>query len=383
MILIHRVGDSITGSYNGKSFGVSYSDEKWFLMREYEQKANTATSMDELKAIIEEFEPLTHESYKELVETASPYLYVNKSTNKFYLKVGDKISSQALPKAFVDRILKSVDKKIDVTPLVKCFARFMRQIPGRPNYSASRAADFAYYIDADFTDPAQVEKLTREFGLSHEVAQERATTKQVAITQEGLLVCYKVSKEILKRYELNEDEDVVQKSRYKPTVDPDTGLVTYDEPAFVEDRLFEPAVMGNGGDEFFSGDKKGHFIRVGKSHWLEKWTQVGPPGGPGLHCGGLTYIKCYQNEGTVTHNVFVDPMDIHSINSHSGDGALTTKRYFVYSSFAGPNRGIYHSSEYAALNDAEFRALLEEVIKATGEQKAELDAVVEEQQALV
>jgi hypothetical protein len=41
---------------------------------------------------------------------------------------------------------------------------------------------------------------------------------------------------------------------------------------------------------------------------------------------------------------------------------MTTRRYFVHSSFAGVNKGIYHSSTYAALNDAEYAALLEEVI---------------------
>jgi hypothetical protein len=384
MIIINRIGNELTGSYNGKPFGVSFSDEKYAAMKEIADQANKASTIEELKPLIESFESLTHESYKELIETASEFIYVNKHTNKFYLKINNVVSSQPLPKAFVDRILTSVEKKIDVKPLVYAFTRFLRPIEGRPAYTPQRGADFAAYLDADFTNEKFAAELVEKHGLSQEVARARATTKQVSITQEGLLVCYKVSKEILKRYELNEEEDVVQKSRYKKSVDPDTGLVTYAEPEFIEDRLFEPVVMGQGGDAFMSGDKEGHFVRVGHSHYLKSWSQVGNPGHKGLHVGGLDYIRNYQTDGTVTHNVFVDPMDIYGIATGYSDGAMTVRRYFVFSSFAGPNRSIYHSSTYAAMTDKEFRELLETTIKATGVQKkAELDQSIEEAYALV
>lgn len=120
--------------------------------------------------------------------------------------------------------------------------------------------------------------------------------------------------------------------------------------------------MGQGGDEFNSGEKKGHFIRVGQKHWLDSWDQVSTPGRKGLHCGGLSYISGYQTEGTVTHNIFVDPADIHTVAT-SSDGAMTVKAYFVFSSFAGPNKNIYHSSKYAELNDAEYQKLIQEVVE--------------------
>jgi hypothetical protein len=382
MIIVNRIGDNIVGSYNGKPYGVSFNDTKYAAMKELESKANAASSMDELKTLIEEFEPYTHESYKEVVETACEYIYVNKHSNQFFLKIGTTISSQPLPKAFVDRILTSVEKKIDILPLIKCWTRFLRPVKGRPAYTLDRAKEFAAYIDMDYVNHGYAAELVEKHGLSPEVAQARATTKQVAITQEGLLNGYKVSTEVLHRYELNEEEEVVQKSRYKKKVDPDTGLVTYDEPEFAEDKLFEPCVMGQGGDEFWSGDKKGHHIRVGKVHFLDSWDQVSSPGRKGLHVGGLRYIQGYQNEGTVTHNVFIDPMHIHSFNLHA-DGAMTVKQYFVYSSFAGPNRGIYHSSTYAAMGDVEFRKLLTEVIEATGKQKEALNKELEEAQNLV
>lgn len=382
MLVVNRIGDHITGSYNGKPFGVSFTEQKYAHMKALESKAGAAETMEELKTLMEDFELLTKENYKELVEHAKggQFLWVNPHTGKIFLQINGKISDIPLPIALVDRIITSVEKKIDVLPLVKCWARFIRKVPGRPAYTPERGSMFAKYIDADYTDKVFADQLQDKNGLSADVAYARATTKQVAITQEGLLVCYKVSKEILHRYELNENEEVVQKSRYKPTVDPDTGLVTYEEPQYVEERLFEPYVMGQGGDAFFSGDKKGHFIRVGHTHYLESWDQVSYPGHKGLHCGGLKYIAGYQQEGTVTHNIFVDPMDIHTIAGlgYGNDGAMTVKRYFVHSSFAGPNKGIYHSSKYAALTDAEYASLIEAAVEQSQQQidkiAADLDA---------
>lgn len=387
MILINRIGDSISGAYNGIPFGVAYSEEKWNAMKELEAKANAVETMEDLKPLLDEFALLTKESYKDLVETVSPWLYVNKSTNKFYLKLkGDantpeKVSSVPLPKAFVDRILTSVDKKIDTTPLVKCFIRFLRN----PNYNADKARRFAEYINATYTNQKFAVELAAK-GLSSEVATERATSTQVAITEEGLICCYKVSAEVDWKWELDADGNKKQKPRYNPTIDDITGLITYEIPEFMEDRIFQPAVMGTGGDEFNCGDKLGHIIRVGKVHYLPEWKQVdtsdGSTGRPGLHVGNQDYIRGYQNEGTVTHYVFVDPMHIGAIvGGH--DGAMRVKQYFVYASFAGTNKGIYHSSKYGQLTDAEYRMMLEEAILATGELKDGADANLDEKRALI
>jgi len=388
MILINRIGDNISGAYNGIPFGVAYSEEKWNAMKELEAKANSVETMEELKPILDEFAMLTQESYKELVETACPWVYVNKATNKFYLQLkpadgtGDAVvSSQPLPKAFVDRILTSVDKKIDVMPLVKAFIRFLRN----PNYSADKARRFAEYINAKHTNTTLQTDLMNK-GLSDEVARERATTTQVAVTQEGLIACYKVSQEVDWKYELDEDENKVKKSRYKPTIDDVTGLVTYATPEHVEDRIFQPAVQGTSGDEFFCGDKLGHIIKVGQVHYLPKWDQVNTNDSQscvkGLHVGNQDYIRGYQNEGTVTHYVFIDPMHIGAIvNGH--DGAMRVKQYFVYASFAGTNKGIYHSSKYGELTDEEYRTMLQEAIQATGELKDEAEVKLGEKKALI
>lgn len=387
MIAVNRQDDLITGYVNGKPFGIAFSQERYDAMKALELKAAQATDMDELTSIIEEFQPLMKEDYKELVEHAEggKFLFVNRHTGKIYLTINGVVSNIPLPQALVDRIITSVEKNIDVLPLVKCWARFIRPVKGRPEYTDQRGKDFAAFINADYVNNKYAEELMDTAGLSLEGATKRATTKQVSITQEGLLVGYKVSKEILTKYDLNEEEEVIEKSRYKKSVDPDTGMVTYDEPKHVEDRLFEPYVMGKTGDEFLCGDKPGHFIRVGCVHALDSWDKVGYPGNKGLHFGGLRYISGYQQEGTVTHNIFVDPMDIYGIAGlgYGSDGACTTKRYFVHSSFAGVNRSIYHSSEYAKLTDNEYADLFQEAVEQATQDIDKIHDQLEQRKALM
>lgn len=386
MIIVNRIGDSITGSYNGKPFGVSFNEEKYGLMKAAEKAANSASSMEELKQLLADFEPLTQESYKELVETASPYIFVNKNTNKFFLHLGTRVSTRALPKAFVDRILNSVDKKIDVAPLVKAWIRFLRN----PQYSDQKAQRFANYINKTYMDTKLRDQLLNS-GLSNDVANERATSYQTPITQEGLLVTYKVSREVDWKYELDGDGNPVEKKRYAPSIDEITGLITYATPEYVEDRKFYPAVQGlDGGDDFACDGVFGHIIRVGAYHNLKDWSGVNTNDNQscvkGLHCGNLDYIRGYQSEGTVTHNVFIDPMHIGAVTD-DGSGALRVLGYFVYSSFAGVNKSIYHSSEYAKLTDKEYEGMLAEALKTLGENDAaNQDAIKErasELQALI
>ena len=393
MIIINRTEDLISGAINGVPFNVSFDQQKYDAMKALELKATEVTTIEELQAIVAELMPLTKESYKDIIQTACPDLFVNKHTNKFYLQCNGKISSKAIPQALVDRILISVEKGIDIKPLIKCWMRFLREAPGRPAFSETRATQFANYIMQTYTNKDVVADLMKNHGFSEETAAAKATTPQVAITLEGLLVGYKVSREILTKYDLNENEEVVTKSRYKKSVDPDTGKITYEEAQYVEERLFEPCVMGQRGDEFWcvgsdihgvSYSKKGHHIRVGALHYLESWNQVSSPGSKGLHCGGLSYIDGYQQEGTVTHNILIDPADIHSTNCHGEgvNGAMTVKRYFVHSSFAGVNKNIYHSSNYAAMNDEEYKQTLAEIVNRTQMSKAEMDSAVDEAMSL-
>lgn len=394
MIVVNLQGESISGAVNGKQFGVTFNEGKYTLMKELEARANAAENMEELKQIVAEFQELTKESYKELVETTTPYIHVNKVTNKYFLKWGNTISSKPLPKEFVEKILTSVEKKIDITPLIKCWVRFLRNT----NYTDLKARKFAEYITAPYTNKSMIPQLMNDSGMSYEVAEALATTTQVSITVEGLIVGYKVSREILTRYDLNDNEEVVTKSRYTKSVDPDTGAITYAEPEFAEGRLFEPPVMGERGDEFWcvgkdlngaDVNKKGHHIRVGCLHYLESWDQVNCNDNqecvPGLHVGGLNYIQGYQNDGTVTHNIFIDPADIGAIVGvgQGNDGAMRVRRYFVHSSFAGVNKNIYHSSKFAAMTDEEYKKALEEVVTRTKMSQDELGKQADERLALL
>jgi len=389
MITINVTGEKdslvISGSINGAPFGVSFDEQKYQEMLRLQAEAGKVQTMEELKAIVEQFMPLTKESYKEIVETNCPYIYVNKHNNKYYLKYNNVLSKEELPQIFVDKILACVEKNLTITPLIKCWVRFLRN----PKYSKRKAKLFAEYINAPYVNRQLVEDLLKE-GLSEQIATQRATTTQVSITMEGLICGYKVSQEILHRYDLNEDEEVVRKSRYKKSVDPDTGLIAYEDPAFDEERLFEPAVMGQQGDEFFCGEKKGHFIRVGQVHYLESWDQVNcndeVTGKPGLHVGGLRYIEGYQQgEGRVTHNILIDPMDIGAIVGlgTGNDGAMRVRRYFVLDTFKKANKTIYHSSTYAAMNDAEYAAAVQEAVEKTQAAKDEIDAEAKRKTALI
>jgi len=96
---------------------------------------------------------------------------------------------------------------------------------------------------------------------------------------------------------------------------------------------------------------------------------------------GLSYIANYQQQGTVTHNIFVDPQDIHTVHP-DGDGAMTCKKYFVHSSMKGVNKNLYHSSTYAGLGDAEYHKMLEEVTVTTAMKAEELKQFESEAKAL-
>jgi hypothetical protein len=388
MIIVNRTGDWISGSVNGKSFSVSYSDERFQVLSGAAKKAEEVETMEEFQGIINTIQPFLEEDFKTLVETATPYLYVNRATKEYFLKYNGTVSNKAIPQPLVDKILTSIEKGIDINPLVKLWARFLRN----PNYSTRLAERFVEYIMQPYTNLTLAQELFDK-GMSKTVAEEAATTTQVAITVEGLLVCYKVSREILIRYELNEDEEVITKSRYKKVVDPDSGEVSFEEPAFVEDRLFEPALMGQTGDAFMCEDlqgngKLGHFIKVGHVHYLESWDQVDCSEMAcckGLHVGGLKYIHGYQSSGTVTHNILVDPMDIGTIVGMGcgDDGAMRVRRYMVYSTMNGVNKNIYHHAKFAALTDADYALAVKEAVEKTIDTREELQAELNRQHALL
>lgn len=379
MIIVNKIGNSITGSVNGERYGITFSEEKYAKMQELEAKSQEVATRDEYNAIVEEFKPLTVESYKDTVETACPYIHINPATGKFYLKDGDKVSTFAMPQSFVDRIMKSLEKNIDVLPLIKFWTRLLRN----PNLTETKAERLCNYIAKTYIDRELVDKLIEEEGVSYEVAVERATSIQTPITKEGLLCTYKVSREIKHKYILDENGNRQKVDRYDVTkeIDDITGEITETEavPAYVEDRIFEPAVVGQGHDAFFCDGVLGHTIRVGAKHSLESWDQVDTRDHvscvKGLHVGNLDYIDGYMNDNTETHNIFIDPRHVGAITDN-GSGALRVKEYYVYDSFAGVCKNMYHSSTYAQMSDAEWAVERQAAIAEIEAIKAEFDQVV-------
>lgn len=388
-IQVSRIKDAITGSYNGVPFGVTYSKEKYDQMKDLAAKAAKAKTPQELNDILEKFKPLAQESYKELIESKCPYIWVNGHSGEFFLKLRGRVLKDPMPQALADRIIKSAEEGIEFMPLIKCWIRFLRlpEFRKHPKYIKTKGQYLANYLNRTYTDPTEVEKYLKE-GISQDKAHELATRFQTPITEEGLLVTYKVVKELTEKYVLDAEGNKKLVKRWgAKSIDENSGIVTYDTPEYVEDRVFEPAVMGQQGDAFSctnpdSGESTvGHIIKVGNYIELDSWDKVnivdGTFGAKGLHAGNIDYIHGYQRHDTVTLNVFIDPMHIGRFTD-LGDGAVIAKKMFLYGAFIGPNRGIYHSSTYAKLNDKEYEEMLAESLKDFGEYEDKIKSEAEE-----
>ena len=364
MIHINVSEGLISGSYGETPFSVTYDQNLYDAMIKVANAANDATDMETYKLHLGEFESLTVEDYTKVIQDKCEFIYVNPSSGDFFLKVGDVVTNQPMPKALVDRIYESIDMGIDFEPLVKMWTRWLRN-PLLKEKGQNFSERFFNFVNMKYVHPKLMKELVEEQGLTEDVAERRATMYQMKITKEGLLNGYKVSKEVLHKYDAESGERV---DRYKRTFNPDTGEIDSEGiPEVVEDRLFEPAIMGSGGDAFscegsngFNSD--GHFIKVGCSHRLPSWDCVNTNDDrscvPGLHVGGLKYISFYSGE---IHNVFIDPMHVGAIPDDV-DGAIRCLQYFVHSSLAGVNGSIYHSSTYAAKTDQEWEDMRKDIL---------------------
>jgi hypothetical protein len=388
MITVNIIEDQLTGSYGEKTFSIPFSIEVYEKLMGLSEEADSVSTPDELTAIYDTIESLVSQDLS-ILETECEYIKVDPKNGKFYLHYNDVTSSVPMPQALVDRIMESHDKKLDFMPLILMWVRFLRNPNLDKKGKGARFAEkFFNFINMKYLHP-ELRDGFLEKGFSQEEAEKRAKVYQMKVTKEGLLNGYKVSKEILHKYEASEDgQEAVQKPRYQKTFDPDTGKITSEGlPTNVEDRLFEPAVMGQSGDAFscegangFS--EQGHFIRVGCVHALDSWDKVNIDDDvscvPGLHFGGLHYIGRISGE---IHNIFVDPMHVGAVPNDT-TGAIRCKQYFVHSSLAGVNGAIYHSSEYAKLTDEEWKSMCQEAVKVKMAAIEALDAKEAERNAL-
>ena len=390
MISINVIDDKISGSYGDTPFCVDFDEKVYTQMQELAEMANKAETVEDYERILRSFAPLAKMDYTKTVESQCEFIHINKGTGEFFLKHNGVVSSIPMPKALVDRIFESIDKGISFDPLVKMWTRWLRNPILRKKTVRGFGMDFSTrffnFINMQYVHPKLKQELMEEHGLSEEAADKRASMYQMKITNEGLLNGYKVSKEILDKYNTETGEI---EPRYKRTFNPDTGEIDSDGlPENVEDRLFKPSVMGNGGDAFYCEGPNGyggtpqHFIKVGCTHRLASWDQVNTNDTrscvKGLHVGGLKYISWYSGE---IHNVFIDPMHIGAVPDDE-DGAIRCLQYFVHSSLAGVNGSIYHSSTYAAQTDEEWDKMRAEAVQEKSECKEACDKEVSELNAL-
>jgi len=386
MITINVIDDQIVGSCGETPFSIPFEKAVYDTLESLAHAAEEAETVDEYNSIIAEGESLVlgaKEFIGSVIETECEYIKVDPMSKEFFLHYNDQTSDIAMPQALVDRIIYSQDKGIDFMPLVRMWVRFLRN----PNLNkegkgAAFGEKFFNFVNMKYVHPKLKQEFIEEHGLTEEAAEERATMYQMKITKEGLLNGYKVSREIEYKYEADENGDPRRVPRYARTFNPDTGQIESDgKPEHVEDRLFEPAVMGVCGDPFSCEgpngyDSNGHFIKVGCKHALDSWDMVNINDNvscvKGLHVGGLKYIAWYSGE---IHNVFIDPMHVGAVPDDV-DGAIRCKEYFVHSSLAGVNGSIYHSSTYAKATDEQWKAMLEEAvavhIEAVEKQTADL-----------
>lgn len=385
VIVLNKREDSIVVSINQENLICTYCPE---LYAELDRIVNTnlpkVKTMEEFKAIEQSVRDKVSEqgdiAKSNFVETAcKDHLVYDQARGTYHLKAkdGSVISKIPIPQSLVDRILISVEKSIDPTPVVKAVIRFFRN----PNLSVKKLKHFINYLDYKLTDNELFEKLQKE-GYSKEKAKEMSQYFQTPITTEGLLCTYKVSREVDRKWALDEDGNKKQIARYGQAIDEDTGEVTVLTPEFVEDRIFEPAVVGRSHDAFWcesldgSFKKLDHIYKVGCIQYLENWDQVNCNDGStcvkGLHLGNLDYIRSYEGYGNATHNCFVDPMHIGAFTD-AGDGAMRVKQLFIHSSKAGDNRGIYFPSTYAAHVDAEWEVLKKEAMENASKALKELE----------
>lgn len=379
MIHINVVDGQITGSYGNTPFSVSYEKDLYQAMLKVANFANEANTLEEYNLALEEFKTLAVQDYSKLVESKCPHIYVNPVSGEHFLKSGDVMSNVPMPKALVDRIYESIDMGIEFEPLIKLWTRWLRNPILRKKTAAGKGEDFTKrmfnFINLKYVHPSLKKQLMEEQGLSEEIATKRATMYQIKITKEGLLNGYKVSREVRYKFDTETGERV---DRYKRTFNADTGEIESEGlPEFVEDRLFEPVIMGTSGDAFYciganGYSTPGHFIKVGCIHKLESWDQVDTRDHvscvPGLHFGGLMYINHYSGE---IHNVFVDPMNVGAVPDDN-TGAVRCLEYFVHSSLVGVNGSIYHSSTYAAKTDEEWEKMRAEIMKENSSKIAQI-----------
>jgi hypothetical protein len=373
-LVLNKIGDRLSGMIGEQKYNVPFSAELYASLKDAEVAFEEATTLEDAQAVVEATLPLVQVKVQEIVTTKCIYLVYNNATNKYYLKNKDVVSSHPMPKALVDWIIESVEKEIDFMPVVKAWTRFLRN----PNFSSSNAERFAKYLTTTVVDFKEKERLIAEEGVTSEIAEQRATFRDVSLTRNGLISTYKYGQIKYHKFDEANGDEI---DRYEKTYDAETGHVTVKLPEFAEDYYLIPPVMGEGYDAVtIDGGEKAHRIKVGSIHTLA-WNQVDTHNdqmSKGLWIGGLSYIKTYDAPDRLLMNCFVDPANIGSFYRGGGLDALKVKEYFVHSAVFAPNKNLYRESDYDAHTQKEWNKLRDEAIELANKKVAEIQKGLEE-----
>lgn len=359
LLTVNKVNETISGVIDNSKYSLPFNEEAYKLLLGFEKVFSEAKTIEEAKAILEEAKKVTERKSSDLITQACPYLKLDDKTGLFYLTQGGKTSRIPLPKVLADRIIESFEKQIPFEPLVKAWIWFLRN----PNFSVSKAENFANYLTTTVVDKEDAKKFVEEDGYSAEKANELATYNDVSITTNGLLSTYKYAKIKYTKFD-SATGDVVD--RYSVTYDEETGEATVNLPTNAEDYYLIPPIKGESGDAFYAGEELGHRIKVGSVHNLPDWSFVNTDDRQscvkGLHLGGLRYIAGYGGQDRLLLNCLVNPMHIGAFD-HDGRGAIRVLEYFVHSANFAPNKELYRESSYLARTEAQWADMRAEAIE--------------------
>jgi len=395
MITLNVVGKRIVASVFNDNFSVPYTKElhdEASVLFEASQDADTKDVYDE---VVEKFKALFVVS-KEAAETVSKDLIYDPNTRTYHLNINGTKHPVPMPQKLVDDLLYAKEHELPTGPIVKFWTRLLRNHNIRKN-DPKNVADWtnsvAEYVTRTFVSPGLYKQYTEE-GYSHEVATEMSTVRQTPFTMEGLVCTKKVVEPLLDRTKFKFIQDAegnpkkVLRDSVQRSIDEDTGDVN-DKVTAAEDWVFEPLIMHQRGDAFFSGEgsKAGHIIRVGNEMFLESWDQVNCDFNAscvkGIHTGNQDYINGYEREDSATLNCFVDPAEIGAVAC--GDDVLRVRALFPHSikNRETDNRGLYHSSKYAEKKDAQWETIRAELAEEYKKKQEEYMKALAEKSALV
>lgn len=397
MIIVNKTEKTIAGAISGKAFSIPYNETIYKKLKKAEEDYNSAKDGEEAKKYVTTAIELTKLQFGELVAQENPFLMFNPVRQEYFLVTNkgtkeELVDDRAIPEALTTMINESFENGFNYMPLIKTWARFLTR---EKEYTLQDATLFSNYLSAKFVDTELITDLIEKEGFTYQAAVERALFQDIAITQEGLLATYKVVEEVKTKWILvfddegnpivNEDgqpqKKQVLRDEYKKQydIDPGTGetTITDNKPAYVEERMFAPAIEKNG-ENFFSGNKYGYIYKVGEAQYLPKInpTTNQPTvinynntfGGGGLYSGGQEYISRYKSSGDAVLVCFLDPANI--ISFQSDGSAIRSWELFPHNILEDEVelKGVYHSSKYAEESRKRTGDRIDDIIKKRQEE---------------